>query len=362
MESLNSIKASERGIIPDFCQLPRVFMLVLLSELLAVLFTLLTHQIHHSFWLQLGENSLFTLWVSLGSGAILCLLRRWLNDLSIISVTLFTCASVSFVTMLASLAALFLFYNQPLVWFQHQEQSWFIFRNTLSALLITLVWMRYLYLRQQVLNGIVSESEAQFKALQARIQPHFLFNTLNTIASLIAINAQRAESTLEHLSVLLRSSLKPAGDLISLSQEIELCKNYLEIEKERLGPKLTMNWNVALQDIDSEKFTIPPFTLQPLVENAVYHGIQRLAEGGLIEINIEQVAIKNKTTGVQIKVSNPLPDDPGLSGNQMAQSNIEQRLSIRYGPLATMKVNREQNQYSVTVTIPELNDESINNR
>ncbi len=346
-----------RGIIPDFCQLPRVFMLVLLSELLALLFTLLTYQIDRSFWLELGVHSLFILWVSLASGAILCALRSWLNSLSVVQVTLFTTLSIALVSFTSSILALTVFFNQTLQW-QLAEHSWFIFRNTLVAVLITLVWMRYLYLRQQVLNGIVSEGEARFKALQARIQPHFLFNTLNTIASLITINAERAEETLEHLSVLLRSSLKPSVDRITLAHEIELCRNYLDIEAARLGDKLKVHWNI---DLNPELYQLPPFTLQPVIENAVYHGIQLLAEGGVIEIEIHSMTLKAGQPAVKIKVTNPVPKNRGRSGNQIAQTNIQQRLNIRYGSLATMDVSQTETHYTVELVIPELVDELANN-
>ncbi|PWK52790.1 sensor histidine kinase [Pleionea mediterranea] len=346
---------TERGIIPDFCQLPRVFMLVLLSELLAILFTILTFNLQQSAWYLLGLHSVFVLWISLFSGAFFCLTRRWLNRCSIVTVTVLSTAAIALITLLSSLLALSLFFNTTIT--LSPEQMWFLIRNTTAAVLITLVWMRYLYLRQQVLNGIIAEGEARFRSLQAKIQPHFLFNTLNTIASLIAISPTKAENTLEHLATLLRSSLKPGDDLVSLQTELDLCRHYLEIEQQRLGDKLIIEWQI---DVDPEAYTLPPFTLQPLVENAVYHGIQLLVDGGVVSIKAEQVAGKSLSSQasshaeplLRLEVSNPLPASRSKPGNQTAQSNIQQRLSIRYGSQAKMITHHNNDHYITELLIP----------
>ena len=346
---------TERGIIPDFCQLPRVFILVLLSELLAILFTILTYNLQQSAWYLLGFHSIFVLWISLFSGAFFCLTRRWLNRCSIVIVTVLSTAAIALITLLTSFLALSLFFNTAIT--LSPEQLWFLIRNTTAAVLITLVWMRYLYLRQQVLNGIIAEGEARFRSLQAKIQPHFLFNTLNTIASLIAISPAKAENTLEHLATLLRSSLKPGDDLVPLQTELELCQHYLEIEKQRLGDKLIVDWQI---DVEPEVYKLPPFTLQPLVENAVYHGIQRLVDGGVVTIKAEQITGQSLSSKVatsaeyflRLEGSNPLPATGSKPGNQTAQSNIQQRLSIRYGSQAKMTTHRNDDHYITELLIP----------
>ncbi len=344
-------KSSFQGIIPDFCQLQRAFMLVLLSILLALLFSLMTFQPGQSFWFNLGLNAIFTVWVSLLVGAIMCLLRQRLNRLTIPQVTLVVTLMTTLLTALSSMIAIQLFYyisfdtNYLLFDWSNRELLWIISRNSLVAALITLVWMRYLFLRQQVIKGLVAEGEARFRSLQARIQPHFLFNTLNTIASLIDINPKAAESTLEHLATLLRSSLKATTDNISLQQEIELCRHYLAIEQQRLGAKLKIDWQI---EVDPAAFSLPALTLQPLVENAVYHGIQRLPKGGVVTI-----IIRHLEGGLSCQVMNPIPKTAARPGNQTAQSNIQQRLSIRYGERATMKVQQTAELYQVNLFLPD---------
>lgn len=346
----NNGKSSFQGIIPDFCQLQRSFVLVLLSILLALVFTLMTFQPGQSIWFNLGLHALFTVWVSLVAGALLCLTRQRLNQLSVVRVTLVVTLMTTLLTLLSSLIAIQLFYyisfdtNYLSFDWSHRDHLWIMFRNSLVAALITLVWMRYLYLRQQVMKGLVAEGEARFRSLQARIQPHFLFNTLNTIASLIDINPKAAESTLEHLATLLRSSLKATTDNIPLQQEIELCQHYLAIEQQRLGKKLKVDWQI---EVDTTSYALPALTLQPLVENAVYHGIQRLPKGGVVT-----VIIRESNDGLLCQVINPIPNRAARPGNQTAQSNIQQRLSIRYGESATMKVQSNDDLYQVELFLP----------
>jgi two-component system sensor histidine kinase AlgZ len=281
---------------------------------------------------------------------LLCLLRGYLNALSIPQVTLAVSLLIAILTAVSSVIAVQLVYTHS--WsgdyltfdVSNPEHLWILVRNTTVAALITLVWMRYLFLRQQVMLGLVAEGEARFRSLQARIQPHFLFNTLNTIASLIDLNPKAAESTLEHLATLLRSSLKATTDNVPLQQEIELCQHYLAIEQQRLGDKLQVDWHI---EGDPNQLTLPALTLQPLVENAVYHGIQRLPKGGII-----QIRLRAHTQGIHCQVINPLPATAAQPGNQTAHSNIQQRLAIRYGDSAKMTIQQTSEQYQVDLFLP----------
>lgn len=335
----------EKGMIPKLCQLPRVFILILLSELLALLFTLLTFNSAESFWLKLGLYSFFIFWTSLVISFLLCAARDWLNAKSVGISTLLATVIVMTTTVMSSLIAIPLVdVGVELDW-HNPEQQWFVFRNLVIATLISLAWMRYLYLRQRMHNSIQAEGEAQFRALQAKIHPHFLFNTLNTIASLISIAPEKAETTIERLAGLLRSNLRPSQELITLAQEIITCKDYLFIEQQRLGEKLSVIWDV---EPSCEPYLIPPFTLQPLVENAVYHGIQQLHKGGTVTISV-----KSDEHSLLLSVINPVPDIANSRGNQVAHDNIRERLRIRYGAAASMTIEQHQQQYLVKLIIPQ---------
>ncbi|MEE4245648.1 MAG: histidine kinase [Kangiellaceae bacterium] len=341
---MNQVPAplTDKGMIPNFCLLPRVLLLIIIAELLAVLFTVLSHQIDQSIWNSLGLSSMFILWNSLFCAAIFCLYREQLNRLSVSRITILSSLLVFCSTLFTSLVALSWFYRVELTF--NDAQLWFIGRNLLVAVMITLAWTRYLYLRLQVIEGLKAEGESRFRSLQAKIQPHFLFNTLNTIASLVTIDSDKAERTIENLSALMRSSLNPSDDVIALAQEISLCKAYLAIEQQRLGDKLRVVWQV---DCDPTTVVLPPFTLQPLIENAVYHGIQRLNKGGEVLIEISQVKLQ-----LSMSVTNPTPNNKAISGNQTAQSNIRQRLQIRYGEAANLTINQQANSYQALVVLP----------
>lgn len=201
----------------------------------------------------------------------------------------------------------------------------------------------YLDLLQRAYSPAIAE--ARLQALQARIRPHFLFNSLNAVLSLIRSQPQRAETALEDMAELFRVLMADNRALVPLSQEITLCQQYLSIEKLRLDERLMVEWRIA--DIPNS-LMIPPLILQPLVENAVYHGIETLAQGGTIVINI--------TTSAQsllLRISNPLSPRPEKSGgNKMALKNIRERLRLHYDLEAQLRQYEEQGQYVVEITIP----------
>jgi two-component system sensor histidine kinase AlgZ len=201
----------------------------------------------------------------------------------------------------------------------------------------------YLDLLQRAYSPAIAE--ARLQALQARIRPHFLFNSLNVVLSLIRSHPQRAETALEDMAELFRVLMADNRALVPLAQEITLCQQYLSIEKLRLDERLQVEWHIA--KIPST-LMIPPLILQPLVENAVYHGIETLAQGGTIVINI--------TTSAQsllLRISNPLSPRPEKSGgNKMALKNIRERLRLHYDLEAQLRQYEEQGQYVVEITIP----------
>lgn len=201
----------------------------------------------------------------------------------------------------------------------------------------------YLDLLQRAYSPAIAE--ARLQALQARIRPHFLFNSLNAVLSLIRSQPQRAETALEDMAELFRVLMADNRALVPLSQEVTLCQQYLSIEKLRLDERLMVEWHMA--DIPSS-LMIPPLILQPLVENAVYHGIETLAQGGTIVIHISTSA-----QSLLLRISNPLsPRAEKSGGNKMALKNIRERLRLHYDLEAQLRQYEEQGQYVVEITIP----------
>ena len=194
------------------------------------------------------------------------------------------------------------------------------------GVLIGTFCFRYLYLREQWARQQNSELHARIQAMQARIHPHFLFNSLNTVISLITIDPDKAEQMLLNLSRLFRASFKELK-LVRLKDEIELCQRYLAIEQMRLGDRLRVEWKYDDEVLFSQ-VQIPLLTLQPLVENSIFHGVEKFLTKSTISILIE--VLQNQ---VNIVITNPYTQDKInlRQGNGIAVENVKQRLEAYYG-------------------------------
>jgi len=294
-----------------------------------------------SFWLALGTILLFVQWIVLISAGVLCLIRRWLPNASDIVISALIVVVFVASTLLASaLAAIF---SRPGV----LDTDWFYIRNSLIALLASFALARYLLLQQQWKSHVFAESSSRLMALQARIQPHFLFNSLNTIAELIHSRPVQAEEALLDLSDLLRTGLRSEARH-SLEQEFELIRGYLRIEGLRLGERLDVKWSI---DESVDRTTdIPALLIQPLVENAVLHGIASLPDGGRLTIRLEPARFGR----ARIIVENPLPspDQPRRQGNRTALENIRQRLALAYEEGASLKTEKTGALFRAVLTFP----------
>lgn len=192
------------------------------------------------------------------------------------------------------------------------------------------VLLAYFNLRHRAVRPAVNE--AQVAALTARIRPHFLFNSLNAVLSLIRKEPKRAEEALENLADLFRVLMRDPRDLVPLSEEIALCRQYLDLERLRLGDRLQVRWDIGVVPNDTR---VPPLMLQPLLENAVYHGIERDETGGELLIRFA-----TEEQRLLIVIENPVPEGvaPHTGGNRMALDNIRQRLSLHYDLEAALDV------------------------
>lgn len=188
-------------------------------------------------------------------------------------------------------------------------------------------------------------AEARLAALAARIRPHFLFNSLNAALGVLRQDPRRAEAVLEALADLFRAALRAPDTFVPLSSEIDLARRYLEIEHLRLGDRLRVVWRI--QECPSD-LLVPPFLLQPLVENAVYHGVEPLPAGGEIAIGIAA-----DRDGVRIEITNPhAPDAPVRAGNREALANLRNRLMLFYDLAARLETEAREDRFVVRLFLP----------
>ena len=216
-------------------------------------------------------------------------------------------------------------------------------RPMLLALMAAVVLLGYFELRSRAFSP--AQAEARLAALNARIRPHFLFNSLNAVLSLIRARPQQAEAALEYLSDLFRAAMRDPGELISLADEIALGKQYLELEKLRLGERLAVDWQIA--DV-SMALPIPPLMLQPLLENAVYHGIEPAPAGGTVSVSIAR-----RGDELHISIANPtIGHAQHAAGNQIAVANIRERLALYYDLEARLEIEAGEQSYEVRIVLP----------
>jgi len=226
-----------------------------------------------------------------------------------------------------------------------QNFAIFVWQSVLAVALVGVALLRYLFIRAQWRAQVLAQSEARVQALQARIRPHFLFNSLNTIASLIPEEPIAAERATEDLADLFRGSMRRADSLINLTEELNLARRYLQMEQRRLGDRLRLDWQVSELPQDA---SVLPLTLQPLLENAVAHGIQSRADGGKI-----RVYGRAEKDNIVITISNPLGlDEYDHRGHGMALVNIRERLELAFGPNASLITHQNDEQFFAVLSLP----------
>ena len=216
-------------------------------------------------------------------------------------------------------------------------------RGALFSLLMTASLLFYFQLRAKALSPAITE--ARLQALQARIRPHFLFNSINAVLSQMRTDPRRAETALEDLADLFRVLMRDNRQLAPLANEVELCRHYLDLEKLRLGERLSVDWHIDNMPKDA---LVPPLVLQPLLENAVYHGIEPSSVPGVIAINIFL-----SRGEVHAILRNPYQPKPGRGGgNKMALANIRERLALHFDAEATLENRLTRDSYEVHIRMP----------
>lgn len=332
-------------VMPDCCRIG-VMVRVLLSVNLTVLLVIFIQAANwRSGFLEFIELATVLEWATLLSLFGLCGLRRllaWRAGLASPWMQRLLCGLVPML-LVGGMMRLML----NLDWFVNSFPRITISNTLLLSGLLGWVLQHYFELRTRAFSPALSE--ARLQALQARIRPHFLFNSLNAVLSLIRTEPMRAETTLEDLADLFRVLMRDTRNLCSLGEEVHLCRQYLSIEKIRLGERLQVQWRLSnITELLLGRAQVPILLLQPLLENAVYYGVERSTGTGLIKINLSRSLDR-----IEIVVTNPLPDPKRHGGgNQMALLNIQERLALLYDVEAQLSYGPIDDQFEVRLRFP----------
>ncbi len=333
--------------LPDFCERWNLLLVLLIAELLAIVLALA----QPGQWLErlrfLAVDSLFVQWVALTDAALLCSCRAWFVRLGNRNAAIVMFALLQVVTLCFTLLAFALL--DMLALSLTLPPGWLVDRlivNTLISVAVTAVALRYFYVQHQWKLNVEAEARSRVAELQARIRPHFLFNSMNTIASLARSDPLKTEQAVEDLAEVFRATLAKR-DRLTLAEELELARSYLRIEALRLGARLQVEWHL---DPGIEQIAVPALTLQPLVENAVYHGIESLPDGGVISI-----AARRDGDRVVIDIANPVSTtgiNARRTGNRLALANIEQRLQLMFGRNDILRAFETGDRFEVQLRLP----------
>jgi two-component system sensor histidine kinase AlgZ len=332
-----SINQTGAGIrLPNFCNLGVMLRSLLVANLFVLAAAVLRAGVAQELWLEFLLLAAFCAPVLIVSLLALCAARRPLHAMgyraSLLAIAIFEVA-VAWVAWQSG--AQLLESRLPMPFAQ----------VALLTLFVTGCVLAYFDLRARALSPAVAE--ARIQALQARIRPHFLYNSINAVLSLIRSEPRRAERALEDMADLFRVLMADNRTLAPIAAEVELARQYLAIESLRLGDRLRVTWRVDGMPADA---LVPPLILQPLVENAVYHGIEPSPGGGEVEIDVGLAGGQLVMT-----LANPLPAESRHSvGNKMALANIRERLQLHFDAEASMKSEARGGTYRVTIRIPYL--------
>jgi two-component system sensor histidine kinase AlgZ len=322
--------------LPDLCQTTSLLLLILVTELGVLTWELISPDF---IWARMGYRSLVIQWMVLLSATALCQIKPVLAKLTVTTgwVLAFTCSFIISSTVLIA--------GQIVVSGLERIDGWQVSQQVMAIAMITAMVLRYFQLQQHVIVQNKAELNARLNALQARIKPHFLFNSLNTIAELIATKPEAAEAAVLNLSNLFRANLKEIEGLSSIRQELDLIRGYLGIEQWRLGERLTVHWDLPENVQD---WPVPVLSIQPIVENAIVHGIAASENGGELTIKIEQNNNQMTVTVVNTVTSS----QEVLTGHGVALENIRHRLAVIYGDTSKLTIDTTETQYKVTLIFP----------
>ncbi len=325
-------EAGIKCLVPDFRNLGALLRIIFLGNALIVITALMRISTFSSFW---GECVVLAGRSELPLLVFVCLLYGlggWLQRLHWRELTMIVCAIAMLLAVL----------SQSLLFRPTNADGYVL--GMLWGLGAAALMVCYFYWRQ--IAQMPALDEARILALTSRIRPHFFFNSLNGVLGVIRTNPRRAEQALESLAELFRDLMRDSRQLVTLCDEIELCNRYLELERLRLGDRLQVKWELKYAPLNA---LVPPLMLQPLVENAVYHGIEPSLEIGLILVRIVR-----KGNFLDVRLSNPVHQEGSsrTAGNRMALGNIRERLHLFFDLEATLTTEVKDGEFIVRIRMP----------
>jgi two-component system sensor histidine kinase AlgZ len=320
--------------LPNFRNLGILLRILVIINMLAIGAAIVRAPTLTAAWVELLEMSTIVQPVIIVTLLVLVALNSFLRRLPYYLGAATVSAIAVFVTALMVNFVQSAYHNEVFGSFQHYG---------VLVLLATVMLLAYFDLRERALSPALAE--ARLQALQARIRPHFLYNSINAVLSLIRQDPRRAETALEDMADLFRVVMGDNRELSPISREIELCRQYLDLEQLRLGDRLKVAWRIDKMPPDA---LVPPLLLQPLLENAVYHGIEpRVAPG---EISIDIYTLRNQLHAV---LRNPYKrEGHHHGGNKMALANIRERLQLHFDAEATLDTRIGEDMYQVHIVLP----------
>lgn len=350
--SIPALAPRANFFLPDFCAPRMVLAVVLITEIVAVVFAIARQTVHDAFWFDLATCSLFLLWVGLSCAAVLCRARPRLQHM-----TANRAAAVALTLLMLTIAVVSeVVFQVGRIWAMRAlgpndifpaDHASFLLRNLVVGFIVSALALRYFYVSAEWKRSVEQEALARIRALQARIRPHFLFNSMNTIAALTRSSPERAEQAVEDLADLFRASLNEASTRITLKEELDIARTHQRIEQLRLGNRLQVEWDVENLPL---RTLVPSLIVQPLLENAVYHGIETLPQGGTIRI---RGCVRHGN--IEIEVRNPIRAQAGYTereGNRMALENIRQRLALAWPGRAGVQAEQRDAEFCARLVFP----------
>jgi two-component system sensor histidine kinase AlgZ len=331
MASINQNAYS--GALPDFRNLGIVLRVLLAVNLFAFAAAVVKSRNLQAYWQNVTEIGALVEPMLILSLVVLALFSDWLRRLPYwLGVIIVLALELGLATGLYHAGQTLLEGEPTPLW-----RYWVLVAFCTLALLV------YFDLRGRALSPALTE--ARLQALQARIRPHFLFNSINAVLSLIRQDPKRAEVALEDMADLFRVLMADNRELAPLAREVELCRQYLDLEQLRLGERLKVEWRTERMPRDA---LVPPLVLQPLIENAVYHGIEPRVEPGVISIEIHGDGKR-----LHAVLRNPFSESgEHHAGNRMAVANIRERLQLHFDAEAGLTTKANDGTYQVHITMP----------
>lgn len=334
--------------LPNFCTGMTIGAVMVIAQMLALVITLVTRRIFVNVFVDLVMISVFIQWIALASAATLCLARERLRQLPDARALIAAYLLLLAVTVIVGEAGLWVATAIGLIDSARPEwYSYFHTQNLAVSALVNALALRYFLAKHELKQRTLSEARARIQALQSRIRPTFLFNSMNMIASLTRSAPTKAEAAIEDMADVFRVMLGDAQTLVPVKNEIDVTKKYLNLEMLRLEDRLRVEWDIGKFP---RKAVMPMLSMQPLFENAIYYGIEPSPVGSTIKVKMweenEEVHIHIATILSYAAAARPHKDQ------DVALDNMRQRLETYYGDAAKLQISKDSNMYIIDVSFP----------